>query len=204
MKNIFLIVLAVLCVFLFFKWRTTDSTNMPEKQTITLVDTFYTPTKYDTIKISVPTLVSSKTGEVPKEKIASSNCDSLNHQYDDLLNEMYSVNKFSDTILRDSLKILATHEVYGNKLISSDYQFFGKDKIIQITNNTTIIQRKRQVFIGGGAETDFQFNSIKLNVGAQYKDKKDNVIQFTFSADNIQNKYFGVSFYKLISLKRNK
>lgn len=193
---------AAVAILLFFLFLGRGCNPSPEKTTVISYDTVYiTDTK--TVFVNVPTLIKVEAKPIPPVYLPSEDCDSLKEQYNYLALSYFAQNRYEDTIRKDSSYVVAECVVTGNGLSECNYFFNLKYPLVTKTiDNTVVLPPRRQLYIGGGAGTDLQFDNLYLKAGLLYKNRKDNMFGFEAMTSNKGGVIISAQSYFKIDLRR--
>lgn len=192
----------VVLLFLLFLGRCNEP--VPEQESRTTIITRWIPRPTETIDLpQEPDLVHEEKKSVPPVHIPSANCDSLKGQYNYLAQNYFASRVFHRTLKKDSIQLQLWDTVSNNRLIGSKavWDVWYPVNIITTETKTTLPPR-RQLYIGGGAGTDLQFDNLYLKAGLLYKNRKDNMFGFEAMTSNKGGVIISGQSYFKIDLRR--
>lgn len=184
-------------------YKDTGSVKLVVRENI-IRDTAFLPGKKNPEKVRVDTLWDT----IPLYKPDTS-YPKLYNQYKSLGLKYFTIRYYSDTISLENSKglnigyIVFNDTVSQNKRVGSGYlrNVSWKDT----TKIVTLEEKRRKLYLGAGLYGSKQDVLNGATLGILYQDRKDDIYQGTFmkSFNGLPN-YYGVSYYKKISLRKKK
>ena len=192
----------------FLGWMKCDSYkgNPVQPDTSTNVTVRWLPGKpvyiHDTLK-----LVKTEKQPTPTQLLPSGNYDSLLQQYQSLAEAYTNRNRYTDSTMIDSSKLITHVIVEQNQAKSIYYDWKPKFPVITITNNISIPEEKRrQVYLNYGGGIDYMPTkwAISGTLGLSYKDRQDRIYTANIEANTWQQ--YGIKLIRSgkISFRRKR
>ena len=177
-----------------------EANQSVKADTIRTVDTVYITR--DTVIVSKPRITATLPPSVIPDSYIPTNCDSLSKRYQELLQAYFSSNLYQDTVRIDSSMLVVSDTVTRNLITGRKYQAFFK--IPKITETITVTKQTaptRQLYIGGGLQTNQNFQPSGVSGGLLYKSKKDWIVNATVTATKDGTLVYSANTYFKIKLK---
>lgn len=193
MNRFYLIVIGVLVLIILLQRSCSGPSVITEPggEVKTQIDTVYI-TKDSLIVRKVPRIIRDTTYLLGETKyLPDTNYAVLKKQFQSLVKEHTALNIYADTLKLDSLGyVFVVDSVQFNELRNRIYDY--KYTLPVVKEKTTLIQKRNQVYVGGGIFTNTGLNTIGAELNLSLKTKSDKVYYVNGLVIPDQGPYFGI------------
>lgn len=191
MNKFYLAVIGVLVLIILLQ-RSCSGPSVTEPVSVkTEIDTVYI-TKDSLIVRKVPR-IKRDTTYLPGETkyLPDTNYVVLKKQFQNLVKEHTALNNYADTLKLDSLGyVFVVDSVQFNALKNRIYDY--KYTLPVVKEKTTVVQKRNQVYVGGGIFTNTDLNTLGAELNLSLKTKSDKIYYLNGIIIPEQGPYFGV------------
>lgn len=174
----------------------------PKSDTTTIVDTFLVIER-DTVYLSSPAIVKTIPGKVPEFITNDTSCEAARVARDVLASNYFATNIQSQKFRKGNSWLELTDTVRENKIIGRRAVYELETVTVKETNTVTntIIEQKRQFYLGGGISGNKKNLVSRFELGLLYKDRKDRMFGVKADLDVTGQISYGVQSYWKIRLR---